>query len=173
MDKIKIEFAEGNCKYCFRVPSGFHWFEMSRHINKSQCKLSEYISYNNGRLFFDTFIIQENKKIVCEISTEEQNNLMKVFIKKLISHEGITPISCAFAKYLKVDLEEAMQAYDTDMILFEKNFITNDTDNNPYEVLGINEGQYSKEELLEIVESRINNILDAYNSIVKQKLLKK
>ena len=173
MDKIKIEFEEGNCEYCYRVPTDFNWFEMSRHINKSQSILSEYIIYNDGRLFFDKFIIKENKKIVCDMSSEEKFNLKKVFIKKLILHEGITPITCAYAKYLKVNLEEAVQTYDTDTILFESDFKSNNADNNPYEILGISKGEYSKEELLKVVESKINNILDAYNTIVKQKLLKK
>lgn len=172
MDKINIEFKEGNCKYCFRIPNDFNWFEMSRHIYSSQYKLSEYIAYNNGKVFFDKFIIQENKKIDCEILSKEQNNLKNVFIKKLIQHEGITPISCAFAKYLNVNLEEAIHAYDTDTILFENDFIFNYT-NNPYDILGIKEDSYTKEELLKIVESRINNILDAYNIIVNQKILKK
>lgn len=174
MDKIKIKFSEGNCDYCFRVPTDFNWFEMSRHIKKTQCELSEYIIYNNGRVIFDIFIFFGKEKIVCDILSEEQNNLKKIFIKKIVQHEGITPVSCAFAKYLKVSLEDAMNAYDNDRILYENNFgfIDADTDN-PYDILGISEKEYTKDELLKIVEKRINNILDAYNSIIKQKLLKK
>lgn len=174
MDKIKIEFSCSNFEYCFRVPSNFRWFEMSRFLKESSYKLCEHIIYNDGRLFFDKWVFVDKEKVEFNMSYDEQSNLKKIFLKKLIEHEGITPITIAFVKALKIDIEDAMSIVDIESDLFNKKIVTFDINSdNPYEVLGINEGQYSKEELLEIVESRINNILDAYNSIVKQKLLKK
>ncbi len=169
MDKIKIEFSNSNFEYCYRIPKNFSWFEMSRFIKESSYKLCEHIIYNEGKLFFDKWILVDREKVEFNMSYDEQSNLKKIFLKKLIEHEGITPVTCAFAKSLKVKIEEAMYAVDIETNLYKNKTMYFD---NPYDILGIKEDEYTKEELLKIVESRINKILDAYNSIVKQKLLK-
>jgi len=59
-----------------------------------------------------------------------------------------------------------------------KNNIINDAENiinnNPYNVLGIEEKEYSNEELVNIFNNKMDSLLDAYNAIKKgNKILKK
>lgn len=195
MDKINIKFIYNDYDYCYRVPNNFNWFEMYR-IKKITDKFYVYesIIYNEGKIFLNAFMTLNSNIIDLAYRTEQQReSMMNDFIKALIINEGKNDISLTFANKLNININDVFNyEYSINIkdFLFEmidevsnyskiKDNIIIDAEsilnNNPYNILGIEEKEYSKEDLSKIFNDKMNKILDAYNTIKKEneKMLKK
>lgn len=196
MDKINIKFTYNDFKYCYRVPENLNWFEMFRFKKiTEEFHLSEYIIYNEGKILLEAFIASKDNIIDFSYRTlKQRRSILYEFIKTLIMNKVDYNIILKFANKLDIDINEvlnydySMNATDffnlmsKDVSKYEstKNNIINEVENiinnNSYNVLGIEEKEYSKEELSHIFNNKMNLMLDAYNSIKKEidnKTLKK
>jgi len=195
MDKINIKFNYNDYEYCYRVPTDFDWFEMKR-IKRFTDKLYvlENVIYNRGKIFLHAFISLKLPDIIdLSYRTEKQRqSMINDFIRVLINKEGKSDITLTFANKLNINVDNVFN-YDYSMNIDEflteifeemnndseiKNNIINDAENiinnNPYNVLGIEEKEYSNEELVNIFNNKMDSLLDAYNAIKKgNKILKK
>lgn len=64
-------------------------------------------------------------------------------------------------------VELKKQKLDRIIQLQTSTFVEGNKNNTPYAILGLEEKEYSKEELLEKAKERIDIILDAYNELIK------
>lgn len=152
MDKIKINFFDSGAEYLYRIPDKIEWFEMSCYSKFNNYDITEYIIYNRGKIFIGKYTIIKNRKVLLKISNEEQELLKKRFIYKFIEYNGLGGLAIYFAQCLNVNIDIKI------------------VENNPYKLLGVDE-ECSKEKLKEALDTKINILLDAYNSIVKEKTL--
>lgn len=152
MDNIKINFFDSDAEYLYRVPNEIEWFEMCRYSKTDAYDITEDIIYNRGNMFIKKYTIINNKKVLLKISNEEKELLKKRFIYKFIEYNGLGGLAIYFAQCLNVNIDIKI------------------VENNPYKLLGVDE-KCSKEKLKEALDTKINILLDAYNSIVNEKTL--
>lgn len=152
MDNIKINFFDSDAEYLYRVPNEIEWFEMCRYIKTDTYDITEDIIYNRGKIFIEKYTFIKNRKVLLKISNKEQELLKKRFIYKFIEYNGLGGLAIYFAQCLNVNIDIKI------------------VENNPYKLLGVDE-ECSKEKLKEALDTKINILLDAYNSVVKEKTL--
>ena len=185
MDKINLKFNYKDYNYCYRVPDNFNWFQMYRTKRFTE-KFSVY-----GKIFLEAYMSLDLPDIIdLSYRTEHQRkSMMNDFIRALIINKIDNDIIYTFAKKLDIKVDSVWSYnYSTNIkdFLFKTfeemnnnykikdNTITdieNIFNNNPYNILGIEEKEYSNEDLSNIFNNKMNKLLDAYNTI-KKKMIK-
>ena len=196
MDKINVKFNYKDYNYCYRVPDSFNWFQMYRTKRFTE-KFSVYecIIYNDGKIFLEAYMSLHSLGII-DLSYRKEHqreSMMNDFIRALIINKIDNDIIYTFAKKLDIKVDSVLSYdYSTNIKDFligvfeemDNNYklkantitdIENIFNNNPYNILGIEEKEYSNEDLSNIFNNKMNKLLDAYNTIKKEndKKLKK